>query len=88
MLNLCQNPSDECPHSRRSAELAVKRVFAILGVDIDVPHEVEQFRENLRFGASMRRAADKGAMAIVGIIVAGMMAALWSGVVSKITGGH
>ncbi len=68
------------------ADKAVKKVFAILGVDVDVPKEVEEFRENLRFGASMRRAADKGMMAMVAVVVTAILAALWVGIVSKITG--
>lgn len=79
--------SDDCSHAQQSAELAVKKVFAILGVDIDVPKEVEEFRENLRFGASMRRAADKGLIAFVGVLVTALAAAIWAGIISKI-GGH
>lgn len=87
MANHCDKEADDCPHARESAELAVKKVFAILGVDIDVPKEVEQFRENLRFGASMKRAADRGLLAIVGAIATAFLAALWAGIVQKI-GGH
>ena len=79
------NPID-CLHAKESAELAVKKVFAILGVDIDVPKEVEEFRENLRFGASMRRAADKGLIAFVGVIVTALAAAIWAGIISKFSG--
>lgn len=78
---------DDCPHANESAKQAVKMVFAILGVNIDSPKEVEEFRENLRFGASMRRAADKGLLAVVGAIAIGFAAAIWAGIVSKI-GGH
>ena len=78
---------EHCPHATEAADTAVKKVFAILGVDVDVPKEVEQFRENLRFGASMRRAADKGMLTIIGVLVTAMLAALWAGIVSKI-GGH
>jgi hypothetical protein len=83
----CSLPPEYCPHIKEAADEAVKKVFAILGVDVDVPKEVEQFRENLRFGASMRRAADKGMLTIIGVLVTAMLAALWAGVVSKI-GGH
>ncbi len=83
----CPDDIGKCPHARESAEMAVKKVFAILGVDIDVPRDVESFRENLRFGASMKRAADRGTLAIVGAIAVAIMAALWSGIVQKI-GGH
>lgn len=83
----CTLPPQYCPHVKEAADEAVKKVFAILGVDIEVPKEVEQFRENLRFGASMRRAADKGMLAIIGAIAVGALAALWAGIVSKITHG-
>lgn len=85
----CPHDADNCPHAAEAADHAVRKVFAILGVDVDVPKDVEDFRENLRFGASMRRAADKGVMAVVGIVAVGMMAALWAGIVTTLTkGGH
>lgn len=83
----CHLPPEYCPHVKEAADAAVKQVFAILGVDIDVPKEVEQFRADLRFGASMRRAADRGMLAVVGAIAVASLAALWAGVVSKL-GGH
>lgn len=85
-MNCCPSNIDECPHAQESADRAVKKVFAILGVDIDDPEKVEEFRMDLRFGRSMRRAADRGVMAMVGLVVAGLMAALWAGVVTKISG--
>ena len=87
MSDKCPQNVSECPHARESAELAVKKVFAILGVNIDVPKEVESFRENLRFGASMKRAADRGLLAIISAIAVAILAALWAGIVAKI-GGH
>ena len=36
--------------SARAADRAVKRVFSILGVDIDRPESIEEFRADLRFG--------------------------------------
>ncbi len=79
--------AQECPHAEKAAQLAVKKVFAILGVDVDVPKDVEEFRENLRFGASMRRAADKGMFAIVAFVAVACVAVMWTGIVTKI-GGH
>ena len=84
----CPLPPQYCPHVKQAADEAVKKVFAILGVNIEVPKEVEEFRENLRFGASMRRAADKGRLTVVGVLVTAALAALWAGVVSKVTQGH
>lgn len=84
----CSGSIEHCQQVQQAAEDAVRKVFAILGVDVDVPKEVEEFRENLRFGASMRRAADKSMLAIIGAIAVGALAALWAGIVSKITGSH
>ena len=78
----------ECPHADKSAEIAVRKVFAILGVDVDDPEKVEEFRMDLRFGKSMRRAADKGILAVVGLGAVAIAGALWAGVVSSVRGGH
>lgn len=82
----CCGYTSSCPQIKQAAEEAVRRVFGILGVDVDIPKEVEEFRENLRFGASMRRAMDKGVMAFIGVAVTAGLAALWAGIVSKIAG--
>lgn len=78
----------QCAYSERmsedAAEHAVKKVFAILGVDIDRPESVEEFREDLRFGKRMRKIADHGTLALFGVFVAGLAAALWAGIVSNI----
>ena len=64
--------SDNCPAARGAAKSAVKDVFAILGVNVDDPAAVEEFRKSLRFGDTLRRAADKSfiafALAVVGMI--------------------
>ena len=81
-----------CHHAEQASEdaadSAVKKVFAILGVDIDRPESVEEFREDLRFGRKMRKAADHGFLALVGLICVGLGAAVWAGIVSKVSGGH
>lgn len=69
-----------------AADRAVKKVFAILGVDVDKPESVEEFREDLRFGKRMRRAADHGLLALVGLVVIGLGAAVWAGIVSEVGG--
>ena len=73
---LCQDAADK----------AVRKVFAILGVDIDKPESVEEFREDLRFGRKLRRASDHGILAIIGLISVGLAAALWTGIVTKVGG--
>lgn len=69
-----------------AANKAVKKVFAILGVDIDKPESVEEFREDHRFGRKMRKAADHGALALVGLIIIGLGSLVWSGVLAQIGG--
>lgn len=75
-------------YSEDVAHRAVKQVFAILGVDVDDPKEVEEFRKDLRFGQSMRRAADRGMLAFVGVVAAATVYALFSGITTKIQGGQ
>jgi len=77
----------ECPQAEQAADHAVRKVFAILGVDIDRPESVEEFREDLRFGKKLRKAADHGILALMGVLVAALMAAVWAGIVVKM-GGH
>ena len=78
----------QCAYSERmpedAAEHAVKKVFAILGVDIDRPESVEEFREDLRFGKRMRKVADHGLLAFFGVVAAAFAAAVWAGIVSNI----
>ena len=80
------SPQCDTPACQEAADRAVKKVFAILGVDIDSPAEVEAFREDLRFGRRMRRVADQGAIAFIGVVAAGFAAALWAGITKY--GGH
>jgi hypothetical protein len=66
---------------------AVKKVFAILGVDIDKPESVESFREDLRFGRRMRRAADHSFLAFIGVLTVGLVSAMWFGLQNYVQGG-
>lgn len=85
----CKLPHEEnCPYINEAIESAVKKVFAILGVDIDRPESVEEFREDLRFGKKMRRLADHSTLALFGVIMAGVAAALWAGIANSIGKGH
>lgn len=65
---------------------AVKQTFAILGVDVDKPESVEEFREDLRFGKAMRKYASHGFLAFIGVLFAGLAGAVWYGVVHNIKG--
>lgn len=72
--------------SDAAADSAVKKVFAILGVDISKPESVEDFREDLRFGRKLRKVADHSLLAFFGVVAVAFAAVVWSGVVSKVTG--
>ena len=75
---------ERCDFAEEAADVAVRKVFAILGVDIDKPESVETFREDLRFGKRLRKATDHGMLAVVAVIAAAMCAAAWSGVISSL----
>ncbi len=63
----------------RIAERAIKKTFAILGVEIDNPEKVESFRQDLRFAGSMRRFAGQGVIVFFLGIIGFIAAALWVG---------
>ena len=52
-----------CDLADQAAKDAVKQVFAILGVDINNPKDVEEFRMSLRFSDELRIAAKLAAEA-------------------------
>jgi len=76
--------NESCPQSVEAANNAVYKVFAILGVDVNDPSEVEDFRRDLRVAGTIRRAVDKGLSAAFVAIVLGLLAALCLGLRSKI----
>lgn len=69
--------------SEESADKAVKKVFAILGVDINKPESVEEFREDLRFGKKLRKLADHGVFVLVALLFTGIAWAAFDGVISR-----
>lgn len=75
-----------CPESMEAADAAVKKVFAILGVDIDKPESVEEFREDLRFGKRLRKASDHGTLVFIAAIVSALAYASWVGIVATAKG--
>ena len=71
------NPApDSCQHANDAADKAVRKTFAILGVDVDNPKEVREFQQSLRFGETLRRAADKGFFAFASALGALMIGAI------------
>lgn len=75
--------SQTCKYAKAAADAAadsaVKKTFAIMGVDVDDPEKVEDFRMDLRFGRSMRKAANRGMLAAVAVITSGILMLMWNG---------
>lgn len=74
------------PECSEIADRAVKKTFAILGVDIDKPESVEEFRQDLRFGKRLRKIADHGTLAFFGAVAVAIVGAIWIGISSSIKG--
>ena len=74
------------PECAEIADRAVRKTFAILGVDIDKPESVEEFRQDLRFGKRLRKIADHGTLAFFGAVAVAIVAALWIGITQSIKG--
>ena len=68
----------------RAADKAVKKVFAIIGVDINKPESVEEFREDLRFGKKLRKLADHGVFVLVALLFTGLAWASFEGIITRI----
>lgn len=77
---------ERCEFAEEAADVAVRKVFAILGVDIDKPESVEAFREDLRFGKRLRKATDHGILAVAAVVAGAICVAAWSGVIASIRG--
>lgn len=64
------------------ADAAVAKTFAILGVDIKSPSEVEEFRKSLRFGDTMRKYVERGMASAVVAVFLMLVSAIGAGVVT------
>ena len=51
--------------AHKAAEAAVKQVFSHMGVNVDDPEKLEEFRKDLRLSNQLRKAADKGFFALI-----------------------
>ena len=74
------------PECAEIADRAVRKTFAILGVNIDNPESVEEFRQDLRFGKKLRKLSDHGTMAFFAAVAIAVVGALWIGITSAIKG--
>ncbi|WP_246164037.1 hypothetical protein [Roseospira marina] len=79
--------ADRCPYAddlvdRIAANVgrhAAREFFAMLGVDVRKPAEVEEFRRDLRFAGFLRRHTDKAIGGVITAIALGALALLWGG---------
>ncbi len=84
-MTVCLPQNSSCPQSEAAAEQAVRKVFAVLGVDFDDPESLENFRRDLRVAGTIRKAVDRGVMVAAAAIAAGICAAVWASITSHIT---
>lgn len=61
----------------RAATRAVELVFANIGVDVNDLKDLQRFRDDLRFGAMIRTASQKGMIAALTAIVTAVVGAVW-----------
>jgi hypothetical protein len=74
------------PECAEIADRAVRKTFAILGVNIDNPESVEEFRQDLRFGKRLRKIADHGTLAFFAAVAVAIAGAIWIGITSTLGG--
>ena len=69
----CLDSAYTCIHLEKAVEKAVEsavhKVFALLGVDVNVPKEVEDFRRSLRVGQNIRLILTTALSMILGGVV-------------------
>ena len=84
----CPGPptEDTCKYSEKAADEAVRKVFAIMGVNVDDPESVENFRDSLRFGKAMHKAASTGALAFVSALGAAILGLIFAVITGKHVG--
>lgn len=70
------------------ADRSVRKTFAVLGVNIDDPVQVERFREDLRFAGSLRRSMESGQSTVfktaIALAVTAIGAVIWLGLKVKL----
>jgi hypothetical protein len=84
-MTTCLPKESSCPQSEAAADQAVRKVFAVLGVDFDDPESLENFRRDLRVAGTIRKAVDRGVMVAAAAIAAGICAAVWASITSHMT---
>ena len=63
---------------------AVQKVFENLGVNVNDPADLQRFRDDNRFTAMSRKAAERGFFALVTALVSAFAVGLWAVLADKI----
>ena len=69
-----------------AARKAVRDAFLVLGIDVNVKDDVDEFRADLRFGRQIRKLVGHGMLAAVSVAAAAIAVSAWTGIVSAIRG--
>ena len=69
-----------------AARKAVRDAFLVLGIDVNVKREVDDFRDDLRFGRQIRKLVGHGMLAAVSVAAAAIAVSAWTGIVDAIKG--
>lgn len=74
--------------AREAAAMAVQEVFYRLGLFVDEPDELREYRKDFAFMRSQRRTSEAIAHHVrrvaIGLVVTGMLYVLWQGVMLAI----
>ena len=71
-------PGTVCPEAKRAADRAVKKIFFIMGVDVDNPISVSEYQAEIRFNHNLSRLASKGVIGATLTIITGLVSYLLS----------
>jgi hypothetical protein len=74
--------------AREAAEMAVQEVFYRIGLFVDEPDELREYRKDFLFIRSQRRTSEAIGLHIrrvaIGVLVSGVLYVLWQGVMLAI----
>lgn len=63
------------------AKQVARTIFGLIGVDVDKPESLEEFRANIRFSAVVHQAAKAGVLAVITTVAGLVISGLWFGAI-------
>lgn len=69
------------------AKQVARTIFSLIGIDVDKPESLEEFRANVRFSAVVHKAAQAGVLAVITTVAGLVISGLWFGAM-RIFSGH